>query len=776
METMRAELIGRLQRHRDKLVRGIDTIGLWTHLYQMGVITRQHVDMCKSMPTDSEKLEVLLDTMEKRDDDCFPNFCKAVRHNNPEIVSRYLEAEADDEDIKEAQGNSAPDSCLQEMLQKSLNLKRENEKLTKKLDRLKNMKQWLEKDTRNSEILIRCEHDKLREVDDRIQQNQRKYKHRLYELGSRRDYRKSQEKMVKSLNEERETLETDTTSKAEAIVGLTEQLEKEKERTVLLKQDLLAVKKTNADSLDTHHLPSSSFITLLSHQDLNRLDTNRTFIIEACGDINTRELMPILRSLKNATGSTQLRSLDLERETIDQLFNTIGFFSPDNYDSFICSLRKLNHNHIADILDYGGVTVKLVIELKLDKEARRRNPIERLNDISNREIINAAFAQCRCDKAKFIYARVSHPREDNAIEMWIWCMLEDDLRILRTSLDSRSLLKQFERLFAHQSLAICERGYLGKLKTSGKPTSITLYNENLPMKTFCPCLPYGRIVRKISILTPEKDSMVAVIGVVSMDDTAYILCGGSTKIHVFHLENSVYAEELQKIVLPDLRKPVDMTGHDGWLYVLERANGLLWKLNVSDARSQPEKCTIGVMANSLTVTPDGHLLLSVRGPRNFMILCRTADGNPVREISLPSNTDSLWHGLVTTQGEFIVAHRCEGLSRLSLLSCSGQLLKDYSGNPRLSLPPLDTPVHVTADEDGHIFVADQVNQRILYFDSELRSIRTLVNIESGRPNRIHFNQENGHLLVGLDNGCVEIYSVNETKYVQAMEDDQNNEP
>lgn len=247
-----------------------------------------------------------------------------------------------------------------------------------------------------------------------------------------------------------------------------------------------------------------------------------------------------------------------------------------------------------------------------------------------------------------------------------------------------------------------------------------------------------------------------------MNDRAYVLCNGSTKIQVFHVENSVYRKELSELVIPGLQNPVDMAGHDGWLYVLERENELFWRLNasVTPPSQKPEECRISVVANSLSVTPDGHLLLSVRGARNLMMICRANDGGSIREISLPRSTEFFWHGLVRAQGEFIITHRCEELPQVSLLDCRGALQKDYRGKL------LGNPVHLAVDEEGKIFVADQSEQRILYFDADLQTVRILVSIESGQPHRICFNQDSGHLLVGLANGSVEIYSINETKYLE----------
>lgn len=98
----------------------------------------------------------------------------------------------------------------------------------------------------------------------------------------------------------------------------------------------------------------ASFVSLLPPQDLERLDRNKSFVTEACGDLSRRELLPMLASL-NCITLVQRKSLD-RSEDIQLLLDTIRSFSRANYDSFLFCLRKLDHVHIADLLDYGGGT------------------------------------------------------------------------------------------------------------------------------------------------------------------------------------------------------------------------------------------------------------------------------------------------------------------------------------------------------------------------------------------------------------------------------------
>lgn len=210
-----------------------------------------------------------------------------------------------------------------------------------------------------------------------------------------------------------------------------------------------------------------------------------------------------------------------------------------------------------------------------------------------------------------------------------------------------------------------------------------------------------------------------------------------------------------------------MCASKDWIYVLERESECIWKVSASEASaSTPNECFEGVMAHALSLTPDGHLMLTVRGVHSSLVICQTSDGKAVRDITLPGGMDSLWHGLATVQGDFVVSHRRGKAHQVSkILGESGELCNSYTGSStRMWSPLMDTPCHMTIDDEGQIYVADQKNQRVLLFDAEFQVPRVLLMTEGGCPNRLSFNQETGQLLVGLDSGVVEVYTVNEFKY------------
>lgn len=127
-----------------------------------------------------------------------------------------------------------------------------------------------------------------------------------------------------------------------------------------------------------------------------------------------------------------------------------------------------------------SVAIKLNVGVKkLDEEAKRRNPINLLNNQSNRGTINRAFG---CYEIKFLLARLTRPNEDTSIEVWVWCQTEDSLKVLNGALVSKVLLKQL--VIAFEVLGIAQSGLAGIFSSAGKPVSVKA-DQNQFKGKFC---------------------------------------------------------------------------------------------------------------------------------------------------------------------------------------------------------------------------------------------------------------------------------------------------
>jgi len=123
-----------------------------------------------------------------------------------------------------------------------------------------------------------------------------------------------------------------------------------------------------------------------------------------------------------------------------------------------------------------------------------------------------------------------------------------------------------------------------------------------------------------------------------------------------------------------------------------------------------------------------------------------AGGDELRRVRLPSYMDPV-HAVEspTESPTFIVSYRNIQLDQrqVSEVSTEGQVLRQFSG-------PLDWPVHIAIDSQGHVLVAD--TDSILLLDAQLALRRVIIDenqLNDQQPFRLCYVEQSGQLLVGL---------------------------
>jgi len=137
----------------------------------------------------------------------------------------------------------------------------------------------------------------------------------------------------------------------------------------------------------------------------------------------------------------------------------------------------------------------------------------------------------------------------------------------------------------------------------------------------------------------------------------------------------------------------------------------------------------------------------------------TAGGVELRQVRLPRYMDPE-HAVESPTGTFVVAHRNTQMYwqqyntqlfrqyQVSEVNTEGQVLRQFSGS-------LGWPEHTAIDSQGHIFVVDYGNRRILLLDDELALRRVIIDehqLNDQRPRRLCYLcyvEQSGQLLVGL---------------------------
>jgi len=254
----------------------------------------------------------------------------------------------------------------------------------------------------------------------------------------------------------------------------------------------------------------------------------------------------------------------------------------------------------------------------------------------------------------------------------------------------------------------------------------------------------------------------SVRGVTQLHDVVYVVCDRSSSIMRF---NARTHQQLTEIVVKDLRRPRDIVAcqQTSQLYVADNPSRdrCIWRVSTDGTDIQrwlSKSPSDRFIPYSLSVTST-HLLVTSWNPHQLIQF--DSVGDELKRVQLPD--DMLpWHAVESPTGSFIVSLYNSQLEQHQVVEVNnvGVVLRNFSGSRLSSLG--ETP-HVAVDSDGHIFVADWVNHRILLLDSQLNLRRAIIDkhqLNNEKPWRLCYNEQSGQLLVGLwDTGHVMVFDV-----------------
>jgi len=237
--------------------------------------------------------------------------------------------------------------------------------------------------------------------------------------------------------------------------------------------------------------------------------------------------------------------------------------------------------------------------------------------------------------------------------------------------------------------------------------------------------------------------VVFVKGVTQLGDVVYIVCGSSSTIHRF---SATAHQRLTDIVARGVSDPWDIAACErmSQLYVADWE--CVWRVSPDGAdikRWLPKSpsdplglCTLSVTSSRLLVTSCDNQLIHL-----------DAGGDELRRVLLPGYMGPR-HAVESPSGTFIVSHSNTQLDQdqVSEVNTEGQVLRQFSGSR------LGEPLHIAADSDGNIIVADSVYRHILLLDAKLALRRVIMDehqLNYREPRRLCYMEQSGQLLVGF---------------------------
>ena len=203
----------------------------------------------------------------------------------------------------------------------------------------------------------------------------------------------------------------------------------------------------------------------------------------------------------------------------------------------------------------------------------------------------------------------------------------------------------------------------------------------------------------------------------------------------------------------------------------------IWRVKAADRKV--DEWLSGLVAASVSVTSGEKLVLMVAvdilgsyEERNANyggeIHIYSADAVKETVIKLTPDITTPWCVVMTTRKTFIVSYGLQWheMNRVCEVDMTGRMLKAFGSSAGEGVGQLREPYYVSLDDEQRIIVADRLNDRVLLLTKELMLQRVLVtwhprpHCDDARyPSTLHYDRQSGQLLVGLQDGHLDIYKL-----------------
>jgi hypothetical protein len=251
-----------------------------------------------------------------------------------------------------------------------------------------------------------------------------------------------------------------------------------------------------------------------------------------------------------------------------------------------------------------------------------------------------------------------------------------------------------------------------------------------------------------------------VCGMTTMDNKLFVVYDQSDTIYVYTTQPSY--TELAKVHVNGLQTSVDIAACsiNSCLYVADSGSECVWKVKIDEVKV--DKWLKGVRtAQSISVTSEGHIVVLILSVPQSRVDIYDTDAVKLSSLQLPCTIPR--RVLQTVNKSFIV---CDGSGpsdteqRVCEVNNEGVVVKSYGESRGSHLGQLYMPWYIVLDSEERVFVADLDKGRVLLLDKQFNIRRVLLTWSRDcRPYRLFYDRETTQLIVGLDSGQVEIYSL-----------------
>ena len=238
-----------------------------------------------------------------------------------------------------------------------------------------------------------------------------------------------------------------------------------------------------------------------------------------------------------------------------------------------------------------------------------------------------------------------------------------------------------------------------------------------------------------------------VVGITSLAGEIYLLrTKERDEVEVY----DVISYRLQRcLTVPDAKGFADMTSceHYHCVYISDPRIECIHRVDVQGAAT---RWPVNDEPWGLSVNAAHSLLVACHEVR--MIKEFSSHGNLLRELTLPGDVTTPWHGIQLTNGQLVVCHGGldDPLDRVCMISADGRhIVHSHGGQRGSDTGQYRTPRHLAVDNNEFVFVADVFNRRVTLLSPTLHYVRQVVSSDKlkGDPYRLYLDVQRRRLYV-----------------------------
>ena len=222
----------------------------------------------------------------------------------------------------------------------------------------------------------------------------------------------------------------------------------------------------------------------------------------------------------------------------------------------------------------------------------------------------------------------------------------------------------------------------------------------------------------------------------------------------YRLQYTVTIPGMQKERYNDLTE----CATENCLFVSDFAAKCIYKVKPNAEQRVSKFIDVPYQPKGLSITPEGNLL--VAGNPNKLVEYNVTTGEKVCELELHLEVKCPLHAVKRSDGQYVVCHTDERLSRVCRVGKDGYYRHCFGGLTGKGDDQLNYTCHVAVCENNEVIVADNRNNRLVLLDKSMEFVDTLAE-DFREPHRVWFDRESRRLYVGecAGSSCVKVFNV-----------------